>query len=320
MNINKKITKEDIFRAKEMFEKSIDQIKKTTDAGVKKEPEKAILRTGEKIYVKRKNSDYWNHGTVGPFVKVNSEIIERYIPGATNFCDTGFITARHVFKDGQVLQAPIHTPAGFIGHNIINAYISMNGEFFIGFYSQALNDDLFGKDSDLAFICIWDGDDKIELSTPISGYDTMFFRGHKVYKIGATTGYTEGFISGRNIDGKIRILDIDGKELSLPGDSGSAWISKDSKNLVGIHLSGNNEILFPDSEYSYCKPIEAYFLCRKLTLITKSDLEKSQSENKPLEGGDIVSNEITVVILKGSPEAVVAALVKVLEGGGGGGP
>lgn len=77
--------------------------------------------------------------------------------------------------------------------------------------------------------------------------------GMEVYKIGATTGYTEGFIVSNNLrhrvnyrgfgilnfSNSINILGKGGFPFSLPGDSGSLVFKKKTNEVVGMIFAGD---------------------------------------------------------------------------------
>lgn len=92
------------------------------------------------------------------------------------------------------------------------------------------------------------------VGTPITDLTDPTF-GMVVWKMGRTTGYTEGMIDGmkmsldipypevgvRRLENVFRVVPLPSApntELSLGGDSGSAWIDKQSGKAVGLHFAG----------------------------------------------------------------------------------
>lgn len=78
--------------------------------------------------------------------------------------------------------------------------------------------------------------------------------GMEVTKSGRRTNVTHGVITGlggtarmnyRGIDRLVRnVMTIDppyGQEVSAGGDSGSFWLDKDTRNVVGLHFAGSND-------------------------------------------------------------------------------
>ncbi|RPI17243.1 MAG: hypothetical protein EHM58_09970 [Ignavibacteriae bacterium] len=83
----------------------------------------------------------------------------------------------------------------------------------------------------------------------------------EVYKIGATTGYTEGFISSIALNHRVKyhgagifnfvnsivILGKNGYPFSLPGDSGSLVFKKSTHEAVGMIFAGDGTYSFANS-------------------------------------------------------------------------
>ena len=96
--------------------------------------------------------------------------------------------------------------------------------------------------------------------TPLQG-------GEAVFKIGRTTGLTQGWISAFDVDdiwvrydmgligfdGQLEIESLDGKPFSLGGDSGALVVDEDLR-AVGLLFAGN------DVDTSYANPIQEVFL------------------------------------------------------------
>ncbi len=174
------------------------------------------------------------------------------------------------------------TLGGYVSDNLSNYRLAISNNHVFGLSNSAKVNDKILYDTGAGIIAIGGFYKKIDLLLPpnINTIDAAVcwirddiqlkwgrkkpksslnpIVGMEVYKVGITTGYTEGFISNSsfrhrvrypglgtlNFGSSITILGKAGFPFSLPGDSGSLVFRKKTNEIVGIVFAGDGTYTF----------------------------------------------------------------------------